>query len=331
VFSADFYSSDEIVLQTYKPLMISPDIMKYQLMDELNAQPTVASSGREEIYIESLLTKKCIYVKKGYRLAVSYSSRLPSIKYSFSSSTGLFRSLGGSPGSLAVGDVISFDPVMLPHRFSLSAHVFTGDANATSIGCVSGLVIPSGIKSTLTTTTQSVTGRPGAIGATGPSGQPGETGGTGLPGTPGIIGPAGGTGSTGFTGPVGQSGYTGAIGSPGQGGSMGSDGLQGVVGSVGMQGATGNTGARGYPGLNMALPFSARSHSKSHDSFLTVSNVLQLDVLSEYWSRDDAIISVFIWLAVFSFVLFCLLLFVSALACVFRSAFSMVNDSNRKL
>jgi collagen type VII alpha len=188
--------------------------------------------------------------------------------------TGLQGNQGATGGSLEFGTAPDFGVLFVTESGGVGIDQnFVFDPNANGgLGelllagklTVSGLIDPTALVLTPTTSGVSGGGATGALWLNATSGnalyfgqypvqgQPGPTGARGATGLTGNIGASGLTGNTGIQGKIGVtglngfSGNTGAQGQQGQTGFQGSTGAMGALGSTGLQGVTGTQGATGF-------------------------------------------------------------------------------------
>jgi hypothetical protein len=195
------------------------------------------------------------------------------------------------------------------------------NSNSSLINCIPGLIIPRTFQSTVFPSTAALpTGRPGDTGSTGGAGATGATGLSGPFGPPGNIGAPGSVGTQGNVGPRGDSGPKGAEGVDGIPGRVGEKGPLGFEGSQGSSGKQGYTGPRGLNGENVIVPFGGLTQKPRPDDSAQDVLAMTSDEDSSYWSSKDAIMGVFIWLAILSFILFVVMVTIGALCCLYHVA-----------
>lgn len=319
-FSVYFRSTDSVILQVYRPIVAAAK--SYRLIAQFNVIPSVMK-GREDIYIESLLTRHCIALLPGDRLGVYVPSDPPPLQLKFNpSSKALLYKVSQSPLLGGTIDSSTEYPLSLRAKAyfvtndSLSALVL--NSSSVEVDCVYGLAIPGAFTgaSVSTTTIPPITG---AMGATGAMGLVGFTGNTGERGLPGAVGAEGSTGSTGVLGatgpdgPTGATGPTGAKGPPGELGATGSTGYSepGDPGIPGPQGPMGEMGRNRTVSLNRPLP----------------SNQGKKDDDDAFWSSSKAIWVTYIWLAIVSLLLVIVIVVVIVIICVHVSVSRSVRSS----
>lgn len=322
-FSVYFRSPDSVTLQIYRP--IDPAVKSYRLIAQFIVLPSVMR-GREDMYIESLLNRRCIAALPGDRLGVYVATDPPSLQLKFNANNkaGLYK-VTGSP---LIGQSIS-DPTEYPLSFQAKAFVVTNDSSIASslnssssvdADCIFGLIIPGAFDgASLSTTIVPITGAVGATGATGPMGFTGNTGERGVPGANGTDGPMG---STGDPGPVGLNGPMGATGFAGAKGPQGGRGATGTTGGSepGDRGISGPKGPLGEVGLNRTIFLNRQlpPNQGQLDKFLP-------DGSDAFWSSPKAIWATYIWLAIVSL----LLLTVIIIIIVIMAFHASINRSNR--
>lgn len=238
-YSAYFRNNKRVRFQIWRPVHHVNESSAYRLLAETTVTPSVVLS-REDIYIESRLTDRCIRVKEGDHLGILFEEAPGSIAYVLDdeSPTALGNRVTDPDQSYNMGDVMSFDALRYPYDFSVAAYVDTDpthyvatDPNLDFVNCFPHVQIPD-----YENVTQFLAG---ATGATGPMGATGLQGPAGLDGAWGATGEIGATGALGATGPIGTMGATGETGAQGEKGEQGERGEAGQRGEVGPAGPPG--------------------------------------------------------------------------------------------
>ncbi|ESO03573.1 hypothetical protein HELRODRAFT_191878 [Helobdella robusta] len=297
----------------------------YDQVGQYQFFPMSSAGNLENVYLESFqLNQGCTKLNKGDRFGLFFSNDRTSIAtYLTPSSSNLTNSWCGSFIDLSkdsydfsgrISSTIAFDKLPIPYTLQINLYLNYADDSSAGAGssspgsvgkCTNGLLIPRSLASNVTAKptvppfykgVQGSKGQAGVKGATGFQGIPGQQGSQGQPGK---IGPTGSTGETGQTGPMGNTGWignTGATGFMGATGSLGPTGLQGPIGVLG------DTGEPGFRGKNYTKDLGKKhtNENKNNDT-----GQVSMLISESFFDKDIAIIALFIWLPIISFL--CLL------------------------
>ncbi|KAI0213831.1 hypothetical protein LSAT2_001082 [Lamellibrachia satsuma] len=302
-YSAYFRSDKPVRFQIWRPV-VNETTNAYRLIGETRVIPSV-KNDREDIYIESKLTEKCVRVRAGDRIGVYIEEAPGAIAYTFdgTSPDALVHTQTNvtEPQLIAIDAVVEFGFLTFPYDFSVTAYLDTNmslyDATDDDFpACPKGLRIPDYRDVTLPPTSPAppVTGRPGATGERGAQGMDGSVGATGPQGAMGERGQDGKTGPRGEHGATGPAGLNGSVGATGERGPMGLNGSKGDQGNVG---ATGAVGPRGLPGAVVTVQSPESANLETEDE--------------GFFSNPMIIMALFIWVAVITIVVIVVIIVVA--------------------